>query len=113
MAATRRVRTRLAITPRADHLNYRPGARMVRPDRVRRSRSQRRCTVCGHPCGLSVGMSRAWWREVAAGPLAGPCGGSPVTDPKKSELATRSDELLDAVRRLKDTEQRKRQEPIS
>jgi hypothetical protein len=86
---------------------------MVRPDRVRRSRSQRRCTVCGHPCGLSVGMSRAWWREVAAGPLGGPCGGSPVTDPKKSELATRSDELLDAVRRLKGTEQRKRQEPIS
>ena len=36
-----------------------------------------------------------------------------MTDPKKSELATRSDELLDAVRRLKDTEQRKRQEPIS
>ena len=36
-----------------------------------------------------------------------------MTDPKKSELANRSDELLDAVQRLKDTEQRKRQAPIS
>jgi len=36
-----------------------------------------------------------------------------MTDPETSELATRSDELLDAVGRLKDTEQRKRQEPIS
>ena len=34
-------------------------------------------------------------------------------DRKKTELATRSDEWRDAVQRLKDTEQRKRQEPIS
>jgi hypothetical protein len=36
-----------------------------------------------------------------------------VADKKKTELATKSDELLDAVQRLKDTERRKRQEPIS
>ncbi|MFL5685156.1 MAG: hypothetical protein ACJ77D_03780 [Chloroflexota bacterium] len=36
-----------------------------------------------------------------------------MADPKKTELAAKSDELLDAVERLKDTERRKRQEPIS
>jgi hypothetical protein len=38
--------------------------------------------------------------------------GSDVTE-EKSKLADRSDELLDALHRLKDTEQRKRQEEIS
>ena len=36
-----------------------------------------------------------------------------MTDQNKTKLAQTSDELLEAVRRLKDTEQRKRQEPIS
>ena len=36
-----------------------------------------------------------------------------MPEEKKSELAGRSDELLDALQRLKDTEQRKRHEPIS
>ena len=36
-----------------------------------------------------------------------------MADRKKSELAGKSDELLDALNRLKDTEQRKRREPIS
>lgn len=36
-----------------------------------------------------------------------------MTEREKSELATRSDELLDALQRLKDTERRKRHEPIS
>jgi len=36
-----------------------------------------------------------------------------VPDQKKSELAGRSDELLEALQKLKDTEQRKRHEPIS
>jgi hypothetical protein len=36
-----------------------------------------------------------------------------VADQKKSELAARSDELLDALQKLKDTEERKRHEPIS
>ena len=36
-----------------------------------------------------------------------------VAEPEKSELARRSDELLAALKRLKETEQRKRQEPIS
>lgn len=36
-----------------------------------------------------------------------------MTDQNKTKLAETSDELLEAVRRLKDTEQRKRQEPIS
>jgi hypothetical protein len=49
---------------------------------------------------------------VAAGPLVT---GSEATmsDDKKTELAGRSDELLNALQRLKDTEQRKRHEPIS
>ncbi len=36
-----------------------------------------------------------------------------VAEPEKSELAARSDELLDALQRLKETERRKRHEPIS
>jgi len=36
-----------------------------------------------------------------------------MADPKKSELAGKSDELLNALKRLKETEQRKRREPIS
>ena len=36
-----------------------------------------------------------------------------MSESNKTELAKRSDELLEAIRRLKDTEQRKRQEPIS
>ena len=36
-----------------------------------------------------------------------------MSDPRKSELADKSDELLDALGRLKKTEQRKRHEPIS
>jgi hypothetical protein len=36
-----------------------------------------------------------------------------VAEPEKTELAERSDELLDALQRLKDTERRKRHEPIS
>jgi len=36
-----------------------------------------------------------------------------VAEPEKSELARRSDDLLGALKRLKETEQRKRQEPIS
>jgi hypothetical protein len=36
-----------------------------------------------------------------------------MAEQEKSELADRSDELLDALRRLKDTETRKRHEPIS
>ena len=36
-----------------------------------------------------------------------------MADKEKTQLATKSDDLLDALDRLKDTEQRKRQEPIS
>ena len=36
-----------------------------------------------------------------------------MADKEKSELADRSAELLDALRRLKETEKRKRHEPIS
>lgn len=36
-----------------------------------------------------------------------------MPEQKKTELASRSDELLETIQRLKDTEQRKRQEPIS
>ena len=36
-----------------------------------------------------------------------------MPDPNKTKLASTSDELLDALRELKDTEQRKRHEPIS
>lgn len=36
-----------------------------------------------------------------------------MPEPEKTELASRSDELLDTIQRLKDTERRKRQEPIS
>jgi hypothetical protein len=36
-----------------------------------------------------------------------------VTEPEKTELAHKSDELLDLLHRLKDTEQRKRHEEIS
>jgi outer membrane murein-binding lipoprotein Lpp len=36
-----------------------------------------------------------------------------MPDQDKTELASRSDELLETIQRLKDTEQRKRQEPIS
>jgi hypothetical protein len=36
-----------------------------------------------------------------------------MSDRRKSELADKSDELLDAVARLKATEERKRHEPIS
>jgi len=36
-----------------------------------------------------------------------------MADKENSELADRSAELLDALRRLKETEQRKRHEPIS
>jgi vacuolar-type H+-ATPase subunit I/STV1 len=36
-----------------------------------------------------------------------------MADTEKSKLANRSDELLDALQRLKDTEKRKRHEPIS
>ena len=36
-----------------------------------------------------------------------------MADKEKSEHADRSAELLDALRRLKETEQRKRREPIS
>lgn len=36
-----------------------------------------------------------------------------MSDKEKSELADRSAELLDALRRLKETEKRKRHEPIS
>ena len=36
-----------------------------------------------------------------------------MADKEKSELADRSAELLDALRRLKETENRKRHEPIS
>ena len=35
-----------------------------------------------------------------------------MSDHKKSDFASRSDELLDALQRLKDTERRKRLEPI-
>lgn len=36
-----------------------------------------------------------------------------MSEPEKTELASRSDELLETIQRLKDTERRKRQEPIS
>jgi vacuolar-type H+-ATPase subunit I/STV1 len=36
-----------------------------------------------------------------------------VVEEKKTELAGKSDELLEAVQKLKETETRKRQEPIS
>jgi hypothetical protein len=36
-----------------------------------------------------------------------------VAEREKSKLAARSDELLDALQRLKETERRKRHEPIS
>lgn len=36
-----------------------------------------------------------------------------MTEREKSELAARSDELLDALQRLKEAERRKRHEPIS
>lgn len=36
-----------------------------------------------------------------------------MPEQEKTELASRSDELLETIQRLKDTEQRKRQEPIS
>ena len=36
-----------------------------------------------------------------------------MSDKKKSELASKSDELLDTLRTLTETEQRKRDEPIS
>lgn len=36
-----------------------------------------------------------------------------MVDKAKSELANRSEELLDALQRLKETEERKRHEPIS
>ena len=36
-----------------------------------------------------------------------------MADKEKSELVDRSAELLDALRRLKETEKRKRREPIS
>ena len=36
-----------------------------------------------------------------------------MADAKKTELASKSDQLLDALGRLKETEERKRQEPIS
>jgi len=36
-----------------------------------------------------------------------------VTEREKTKLAARSDELLDALHRLKDTEERKRHEEIS
>jgi hypothetical protein len=39
--------------------------------------------------------------------------GSDVTEREKTKLAARSDELLDALHRLKDTEERKRHEEIS
>lgn len=36
-----------------------------------------------------------------------------MPEQEKTELASRSDELLETIQRLKDTEERKRQEPIS
>jgi len=36
-----------------------------------------------------------------------------MPEPEKTELASRSDELLETIQRLKDTERRKREEPIS
>lgn len=36
-----------------------------------------------------------------------------MPEQEKTELASRSDELLETIQRLKDTEQRKREEPIS
>ena len=52
-------------------------------------------------------------RHGCRGQMESEPGGKGVSHEKNSDLAARSDELLDALRRLKDTERQKRHEPIS
>jgi hypothetical protein len=63
---------------------------------------------------MTVSTAGESCREVAGRPpLVTLAEASAMADRKKTELASRSDDLLEAVQRLKETERAKRQEPIS